>query len=490
MPSSTMEVIAECQERFGVAEWQVDGVRVWPFFRLQIGHFLEQQNLAFGNNSFRTVSSKLKRVTRAIRHVGGLGSRSENGAAAIFNDGSGYYSNAAGVAANKHYDNIKHALEQLNIEPVHIYDYAAPAINNLPEVQQLETALDSQFIRARVRDLMTVRRVPMRMDLEGFKEFRTYCEKLSIDLNILNPAGLCSFVRSWVATRDYMISALPRLKPNSLCFVTTYYGYYGMAYTSAMKSLGNVVVDIQHGLQGASHYAYANWQRDANILYDQLPQGYLLWTENDARNVRLWAKGDCVQVISPPVPIIDRKSIGNLDEQRIPGIRLIVFYSCSLLDVEKQTGLLKQLAQQSLDDIHFLIRCHPTEINNIYEIKKYLYDIGMKSFEVDNSSKYPLANVIYSSDIHVSICSSVAIECNELNHKSILIKKYAYDALNGYDIGLFNYVDDGRGAAEVLKRTKAAPALKRSLRPNDRSSKYTTQAIVSLAASARASSIS
>ncbi|MFD1766092.1 hypothetical protein ACFSAG_04445 [Sphingorhabdus buctiana] len=486
MPSSTMEVITECQERFGVADWQIDSVRVWPFLRLQIGHALEQQNLSIGKKSFRSASVKIKRITRAITQVGRFAKNAENGAAAIFNDGSGYYSNAAGVAANKHYDNIKHALEQLDIKPVHIYDYANPEINNLPGVQQLEAALDGKFIRARVRDLMTVRRVPMHMELEGFKEFRTYCEKLAIDLSILNPARLCSFVRSWVAMRDYMILALPRLNPNSLCFITTYYGYYGMAYTSAMKSLGNVVVDIQHGLQGASHYAYANWQRDANILFDQLPNGYLVWTPNDARNIRLWAKGDCVQIIAPHIPKIDRDPIGNVDGKRISCDRLVVFYSCSLLDVEKQAGLLRQLAQQNLDGMHFLIRSHPTELNEIKKLKKYLQDIGFTNFEVEISSKYPLANVIASSDVHVSICSSVAIECNEMNLPSILIRKYAYDALNGYDIGLFTYVDDGQDAAETLKRIETTPASAGKLRSNDQSYTNVAQAIASLAVSMRA----
>lgn len=458
MPGRTMDVIARCQNEFDVFRWQHGGVSVWPFLRMKIGHHLEQKKLSFGTDRVAGLSTRLRRIARASAakqpacRIGG-------GNVVFFNDGSGYYRGRCGTIINKNYAGIEREMIDLGNANILKFDYAKSFYDE-PGATSLEPYLDRQVIKSSLRTLRESESPLAGKDRDELELLFTYLSEIEADLQKVTADGLLKYIERWLYVRNVMMDLFRPLEKGSLCFTTTYYGFYGMAFVSAMKRLGHVTADVQHGLQGESHYAYAHWPSGANLSLEQLPHAYLLWTESDVDNIEKWAHGQAAYRVGAPVTDTRSEKLRDIVTVRKNAGDTIFLYSCSPLSTEKQIGFLKQLADLDIDNAFFIVRAHPTEIEYTDRIKDYAESINLKSFEVFEASNSGLSDTIMHSDANITICSSTAIECNQFCIPSILSSQYSLDTLDAYDIGLFNYVENPAeleaAVKNIIMQNKAA----------------------------------
>lgn len=447
----TMEVISGCQKEFNVFEWEYKAVPAWPFLRMKIGHQLEQKKLASGTDLLSGLAPRLRRIARAAGVIGRPLSPDAS-SAVIFNDGSGYYRHSNGPIINKNFADIEQAMASLGISNISKYNYAQP-ITPAKDAIFLEPYLDRQVIK---QSLMKIESHTPDTKLNHcieYKRFLNYVSGFGINTTAINIKQLTTYIEKWMYVRNAMIDFFQYLEKGSLCLTATYYGFYGMAFVSAMKKLGHVTADVQHGLQGASHYAYGDWPRGSNHSLEQLPHLYLLWTQSDVDNINTWALGQPAYMIGPPVTHARSESLRSTVKVRRNIGDTIFLYSCSPLSTEKNIGLLKKLADLQLQFSYFLIRAHPTELKKLDSIRAYLESINLKAYDLVESSVCGLSEMMEVADANISICSSTAIECSHFGLPSLLVYEYSKDVLDIYDIGLFRYIrenEDLEGAVRNI----------------------------------------
>ena len=73
-----------------------------------------------------------------------------------------------------------------------------------------------------------------------------------------------------------------------LGLVVSYYNVESMAWTLAMGRAGIPSVDVQHGVQSDSHFAYSGWEVVPPGGWELLPMHFWCWSEPDAMRIRRW----------------------------------------------------------------------------------------------------------------------------------------------------------------------------------------------------------
>jgi hypothetical protein len=445
-----IESIQFIQNKFDVKRWVIEDVPIWPFLRSRIGHQLSHQvylgKVSAAPKRRKNIVSRLARaVTASAPQI--CADKTE---ALMIGDGTGYFRGKAGNFDNKNFRFLIGAHEKIHPGSTRSIDYASrPGNHHDDETLNLESWLDRQYLNASALEAIRLGRRDVYLSEYGL--LLEFCGSLGIYVNDLELRRLSAFVRKWKYVKEAIRrNVADRLRPR-VCYISTYYGFYGMAFVSAMREYGVAVVDVQHGLQGRSHYAYADWPEAAQWSYTQLPTHFLVWTSIDKSNLVRWADPESVFVLGIPF-----QETNSAAQTRDPSAPLKVLYSANQLEMEKRVGLLKRLSNLELSNMCFLIRVHPSEAGDLGTWNAYLKEKFTKNFELHSSSLSTLSTVIDEADINLSISSSVAIECNALGKPSILFGEYARPVLDEYDIGYFRYFDTD----EELKRLLCAAASK------------------------------
>lgn len=435
MRASTIELIKEIEGQFNVEKWSIDGTPIWPFLRMKIGHRLEIERYSGKSAHQSARRSPVSRATRALFCTIDLRTILENCEVLILNDGSGYY-RAMGGEKNRHFDFIVNAHELASSGGARFLDYAdsGPSASKLREAS-IECWLDRQYLKSMLLHFVLPKRPNIDFGMQ-YKSFLEHCKGIGVYDVGFEIAAMALFIKRWNYVCRKIESVLAKLADLKVCYITTYYGFYGLAFTAALKKSGVKVVDVQHGLQGKSHYAYASWKLNQGRGYAQIPEYFIVWTDCDKNSLAEWIREDNVFVIG--IPFEDIGEEVEADGVKNSGCTEIL-YSCSNFPVEREIGLLQGIASIGLRNVHFLVRSHPTDLDKLDEIDAYLKEISLQNYELFESSRGSLASVIKAADMHVTICSSVAIEFNSSGKKSLLPKEYAYSVLDEYNIGLFEY---------------------------------------------------
>jgi hypothetical protein len=443
----TIDIISNIEERFKVDQWIIEGVHIWPFLRLKLGQRLEIKKYT----NFPKVEIKkfsyLLRVLRAIFTARNPITKIGDCDTLILNDGSGFYLSSEGVK-NRHYDHLITAHKNATSVKLEFLNYAKPNmdIKNY-KAYNIESWLDKQYLISFAQSLVVTKykRYMVTFDDE-YAEFTAYIKSIGIYHADFSLEKIRIFVERWKSLCKKLESSFRHLQDMRICYVGTYYGYYGLALTTVLKGLKVKVCEVQHGLQGKSHYAYSNWKVPING-YAQIPEYFIVWTKVDKETLDKWNPSSNVFIVGIPVENLQRNqmTLRSKDKNCIT-----VLYSCSDFLIEKQIGLLKTISTIDSIRMHILIRAHPSDLNKLRDIKSYLDKLKLQNYELFQSSQMPLADVISNADVHITISSSVAIEVNVWTKKSLILRKYGASVLESYNIGLFEYFETAGDLLRLL----------------------------------------
>lgn len=278
------------------------------------------------------------------------------------------------------------------------------------------------------------------------------------------------FSRSKVVTDAYRVRILSRIfqrrlaivKPRLACIVS-YYSLEGMSFVWACKNLGIPVVDLQHGVQGPLHPAYAGWRvngiRETTLAL--VPDCFWVWSSTEAEVIRQWGANTNHQAYvggnpwvnlwkeyAHPLPEIVRLTDkGKAIAMRASGKPIVLLTLQYGLEYAEQLMPLKTLIELAAKEYVFWVRLHPLMMDRREEIRHFL---DSQSVELDEVSDFPLPALLPYCYVHVTHSSSTVIEAGDYGILSLITSRFGVE-LFPEQLSAGMAVDASAGPAAVYR---------------------------------------
>jgi hypothetical protein len=219
-------------------------------------------------------------------------------------------------------------------------------------------------------------------------------------------------------------------KKTRKAFLICYYEESGYALTLACARNGIPSVDIQHGVQGQYHFAYAPYGKIPEHGYDLIPDFFWSWDKYSYDNIANWSSTFHRPFLGGNVWLkhwMKNASIVDQSDSERPGI----LFSLQPVNNPLPDFILAAI-RDTADKYRWQLRLHPRQTLQREEINQSLdrYNIRYK-VDMDRATQQPLPAVLKNSDVHVTLFSSVVFEALDMGIPSILTHangKLMYDA--------------------------------------------------------------
>jgi hypothetical protein len=426
-----LDTLNECETALPVDRWRVGGMRVWPLIRVQLGMDLFARAHVQGEPVPRTAGSPALAFVRS--QLGALANKAAwpRADALFLSDGVSFVQIESG-----RYERFCDPMR------AHLSGDGRASVLLVPGAQQpseahgqvwIQPALDRIRLRNRLRRAVR-RRLPE--DLEGFDQLgallrrRASASLMDVE-RIRREAGLVLDYAS------HFRCILDRTRPRA-CFVVSYYWLLGYGLILACRRAGIPVADIQHGVQGEMHHAYARWARVPAEGYEVLPDVFWCWSEAECEVIRRWA----IPAGGAHVPVhggnlflemwrAGEPSAAGSNDALNAALTGKGGWSMVVL-VTLQPGLagpallrLLHEAARSTGSALWLVRLHPAMREARPMVKQVLG--GLENVEIDLASDLPLYALLPRTGVHVTHSSSTVLEAGAFGINSVLLSDYGVE---------------------------------------------------------------
>ncbi|MEY4964938.1 MAG: hypothetical protein RL274_521 [Pseudomonadota bacterium] len=431
--------IEECERRYPVSRWSIDGVPAWPFVRIEGRQELARDTAS--KNRHRPLASRILNLAR--------------------------FAAAPLLDVLRNFMDWKH--EELLLKPVDAlflgdgvsHDcikgawrdrYCAPLIAALeanggtallmqPRTQRLPRERDTYSVQwiAAWGHLLSRLKPASQVNLPDYDNVKAVFQSKGFDLRVLDLPVL----RRWgvkVAAMARMFGpVLDRTKPQ-IGFVVGYYWDVGFAFDLACRRRSILTVDIQHGSQDGRHEAYNFWAAMPAVGYSILPSIFWTWTEEDANGINSWA-----QNLTAPwhravwgghpqfAAWLDENHLETLEfDARIASIRqrgngtfdILV----ALQDLDGYGGVWDRLAETVMSSPptwRWWLRRHPWAAYNRGVGIKNLIALKRPNIIIEEAGTLPMPALLRNVDAVLSLMSSTAVEAAFFGHRPIFLTQDA-----------------------------------------------------------------
>ena len=228
---------------------------------------------------------------------------------------------------------------------------------------------------------------------------------------------------------------LRRTRPR-LAFVVGFYGVEGMAFVLACRACGIPVVDIQHGVQGDMHPAYAAWPAPKRgRAHALLPDRFWVWSGWERDVIGRWADGTDHAAVIGGNPWMDvwqegspwpgagaALSAARALRQRAAERAVVLVTLQYGLNASEQLAPLAALLREAGDRFAVWVRLHPIMLDRREQIRVLLAAAGV--CELDLATDLPLQALLPCADVHLTHSSSTVIEAAQFGLQSVLTSPY------------------------------------------------------------------
>lgn len=267
---------------------------------------------------------------------------------------------------------------------------------------------------------------------------------------------------------------LERARPR-VAFIVSFYSVEGMAFVLACRECGIPVVDIQHGVQGEMHPAYAAWPRPQCGLHPLLPDHFWVWSDWEADVVARWSRGTGHSVVVGGNPWTDVWRAGSSWEGvsdaliRAQALKyqaggrsvILVTLQYGLGPAEQLEGL-AELLRAAGEPLVFWVRLHPAMLERREEIRGYLANAG--PCELDECTDLPLQALLPYTDAHLTHSSTTVIDAAQFGVCSVITAGYGAELFAPFLATGIAHVETGGSAGVQLTLARLALAGRRQPR--------------------------
>lgn len=202
---------------------------------------------------------------------------------------------------------------------------------------------------------------------------------------------------------------------------------YGLNYAANKSNI--ISIDMQHGGQGPTHPAYADFNKVPAGGYNLLPRLFWCWDISSMKSIQSWSnKQNDHQVLLGGNPWLSYFLNNSKSTYEFPA-KKIILYSLQLNEPE---NYIIQAIKDTPVEYQWWLRLHPRTLSTIGHIENLLTKAGIGHMvELQKATYYPLPQILLEAVIHISRSSGSVIEAAQLGVKSIII----------HEIGVENYAE-------------------------------------------------
>jgi hypothetical protein len=436
-----MRVLYELEELFPVRNWSVGGIELWPLLRLRwffgewAAHYTPQHSgTVAGPSAAKHLRNVATGALKARWTTWRDACRTDRGPTqrdlVFLSDGLSF-ANLGGFWVERFCDPLaalaaRRGLDSTLWTPLHRYyqprftasRFVQPGVDraNLAGVLRAGGAAATSRLSAH-------REVVDALAARGFGSSTLRLDKIASD---------GSRVR---AVADHYRRHLERVRPR-LAFLVSYYSLEGMAFVLACRESGIPVVDIQHGVQGDMHPAYAAWSRPIQgNRHALLPDRFWVWSDWEHGTIDRWSRGTGHAAVvggnpwmsvwqdGSAWPGVDRALMqAQALRERANGKPVILVTLQFGLSQGEQIDPLADLIREAGGRLAFWVRLHPAMLERREEVRARLAGAG--PIELDECTDLPLQALLPWADLHLTHSSSTVIEAAQFGVPSVLTTAY------------------------------------------------------------------
>ena len=441
LSSEMMAALKHIESTFPVLDWQAAGVRLWPLLRIR-WMFVEWARHYTGVDTGPAVGMDLRQRLRQLicgpaqaRRAYRADSHARNQESPqcdiVFLSDGVSFARLGEHWVERFCDPILAHAEQRGMRcamwtPTHLHRRPRHTPSRF-----IQPALD----RANVIGAVKARLLPDAAHLPGHAQVTAWLQAQGYGASPLAVAKIRSDAGRLQSIAHHYSRQLRRARPR-MAFVVSFYGIEGMAFVLACRRSGVPVVDIQHGVQGEMHPAYAAWPAPPQgTSHTLLPDRFWVWSAWERDVIDRWARGTDHAVVVGGNPWMDVWQRGS----RWPGVAsalgaahalrqraggrpvVLVTLQYGLADAEQLTPL-AALLREAGDRLAFWVRLHPVMLQERKAIRALLDAAGR--CELDEPTDLPLQALLPCVDVHLTHSSSVVIEAAQFGLRSALTTAY------------------------------------------------------------------
>src|SRR6185295_4918476 len=291
--SDLMHALAEIEASVPVGDWTVGGNAIWPLLRIR--WFFAEWARQYGGSGGAASGGRMRALARGAADA--VRARSSDAAAnddpkarrdVVFLSDGLSFARVGERWVERFCDPLIRAATRQGASsalwtPQHVYRVprATPSVFVQPAIDRANLA---GVVRSRFGAGVATR-------LPGRERATAMLRARGFDDGALSLARIASDgcrLRALAAVFERRLAAVqPRL-----AFVVSYYSLEAMAFVHACRRAGVPTVDIQHGVQGEFHPAYAAWPRlPATGKHALVPDRFWVWSDWERGVVDAWAAG-------------------------------------------------------------------------------------------------------------------------------------------------------------------------------------------------------
>ena len=452
MPRSNEEILArltELEQQFDVDQWEHLGVHLWPLVRYQIATENHRLAKVSPGRSDAVPAGILQQKLSSLRPLLSMGRglrdylRATQITDPAHNDSmirpanALFYSDGASITKlddhwyDRFCDPLHSALALRNVstltwQPLHTY--YTPRHTRSAFIQPL---LDTVLIAARVEKAVHARLRSAQPALDSLSDALAWLAAKAPEFNLLSIAqylGLAQYTARFARAYTPWIK---RVGPK-VAFKVCYYGAEGMGFVLACRQLKIPVVDLQHGVAGAQHFAYGAWTKVPPGGYNTLPTHFWCWSEADSEAILRWngpAFGHIPIVGGNPflsawvrgeASVIQRSAavlaplVGRTEK-----LKQVLWTAHGFEDDETLQRIAK-VVHESRGHIHWWIRMHPVRAHRKADFLRVLAQTE-GDYNLDEASALPVYALLRVVDAHATEVSSTTIEAAAFGVPTVLV---------------------------------------------------------------------
>jgi hypothetical protein len=464
--ADVFDAINALEQRFPVNAWRAGDIDLWPAYRLRL--HANSMGSVLANDVVQRPAQRLhalmERASRALWRVPMAGLRDRKGNASVcpgtfavfFSDGVSFV--RLGEAwFDRVMDPVIEVLEGRGHRSLKLTPLAEAHVPRVWPSRFVQPAIDRVKLLASPRRVDTV--VAEFAAFHGSVRALFGDAALSLDWLQLQAARLDALAK-W-------FGRLLERSGASHVFVNTYYSLEGLALVQAARRLGLRSIDLQHGIQGPHHIAYARWSSLPRRGYSTLPDEFWVWGAEEASTIEAWRSGCATHAprvtgnfwlqrwLDGTDPVVAQYLAQARELRAAPATAQALV--CLTWGVpEEETTKLIEAAKLCGPSVSWWWRLHPVYASRSAEFARRLEKQGLDGSQVRKATELPLYALLRTADITVAHSSTVIQEAATLGVPSVVTSDYGAE-LHGHLIqrGSALRAIDARAIADAVMTLSA-----------------------------------